>query len=348
MRRIVTVIALLLAAAVPAWAQEDTGWSRSPAVGLGPLFLHAQSPLTIFRLSLTPMTPETLARGHWQAGTMIDWANYFDDGLPRYMIDAESLRFSVGAAYGITDRLQVHAIFPVSYRGGGILDRFIERFESLVGMVNKQRKDFPRNRFLILINSEDGSYLRSGRDAGWGTEDSVIGGRYQVLRGTETTPALVAGLSVKLPTGRSSSLYSSSGVDVSLELGAGQRLGPRLHLYGSLAATRFQNLEMSGVELTRTQFAWLGAVEYVHSPRTSYVIQALVTSPGAKHFGGFSQSTYEVSLGFKRIVRPDLLFEAAVTENVFVFSNSEDVAFHFGFVWRSQGRPGAATPGGRT
>ncbi len=348
MRRIVTVIALLLAAAVPASAQEDTGWSRSPAVGLGPLFLHAQSPLTIFRLSPTPMTPETLERGEWQAGAMIDWANYFDDGLPRYMIDAESLRLAAGAAYGITDRLEAYAIFPVSYRGGGILDHFIENFESLVGMVNKQRKDFPRNRYLILINGDDGTYRRSGRDAGWGTEDSVMGLRYQVLQGTETTPAVVAGLALKLPTGRTSSLYSSSGVDASFELGAGQRLGPRFHLYGSLAAMRFQNVEMAGVELTRTQFTWLGAVEYVHSPRTSYLIQALITSPGAKHFGGFSESTYEVSLGFKRILRPDLLFEAAVTENVFVFSNSEDVAFHFGFVWRSVGRRWPATTGDRT
>ena len=347
MRRIVMTGALILAAAAPVFAQ-DSVWSRDPAVGLGPLFLHAQSPLTIFRLSPTPLTPETLPSGTWEAGTMIDWANYFDDGLPLYMIDAESARLSLGAAYGITDRLEVHAIFPVSYRGGGILDRFIENFERLVGMVNKQREDFPRNRYYILINGDDGTYQRSGRDAGWGTEDSVVGLRYQVLPGTETTPAVVAGLAIKFPTGRASSLYSSGGVDVSFELGAGQRLGRRFHLYGSLAATRFQQLEMAGVELTRTQFTWLGAVEYAHSPRTSYLVQALVTSPGAKHFGGFSQSTYEVSVGFKHLLRPDLMFEAAVTENVFVFSNSEDVAFHFGLVWRSPGSGRAVTTGGRT
>jgi hypothetical protein len=331
------VLATLLAS--PAVGQENR-WTESPAVGLGPLVLHAQSPLTILRLSPTPLVPVTLAAGQWQAGLAIDWANYFDDSPPLYVIDAEALRFSLSASYGVSDRLELYAIAPLSHRGGGILDRFIEDFEGLIGgsAVNPARKHAPRDRYLVRMNGDEGSFELSGRDAGWGAEDSVIGARYQLLGGTETTPALVAGLALKFPTGRKGSLYSSGGVDEDFSFGVGQRLGRFFYLYGELAATRYQQVELVGIDLTRTQYTWFGAVEYAHSPRTSYLVQALVTSPGAKHFGGFSKSTSEISFGLKRLVRPNLLFEAAITENVFVYSNSEDVAFHVGMYWRS-GRP---------
>jgi len=100
---------------------------------------------------------------------------------------------------------------------------------------------------------------------------------------------------------------------------------------------RHAQSDVLGVRLRRTQWSALAAVEYRASKRTSYVVQGLVTSASARDFGDFAKPTYEVTLGFKRVLGPDLLLEASVLENLFIFDNSPDVGFHVGLVWRAAG-----------
>jgi hypothetical protein len=327
--------AALLVAGLAA-AQDASNWATSPAVGLGPLELRSQSPLSILRLTPTPKTPRTLAEGQWQLDLLTSWNNYFDYEPGRYTIDAETLRFTMSAAYGVTPRLEVAVGLPLSYRGGGIMDRFIENFEGLLHVANKDRKLAPRNRYLVLIHGTNGrTFELSGKDAGWGIEDATVGARYQLAPGTATTPALMALVTVKVPTGRRSSLYSSGGVDVAAGLSAGQRLGRRFNVYGSLVAMHYAETDMVGVRLKPNQLSVFTGLEYRHSPRMSWLLQALVTSPAAENFGGFSKNTYEITVGLKRVLNPHLLLEASLLENLFIFDNSPDVGFHVGLVWRS-------------
>ncbi len=327
------VAALLLARA--AAGQEAWDWNASPAVGLGPLRLRAQSPLAILRLSPTPETPATIREGQWQLGVLTAWDNYFDVDPKRYTIDAEMLRFTLSGAYGVTSRLEVRAALPLSYRGGGILDRFIENFEGLLKVPNEQRKQAPRNRYLVLIRGSGGQvFERSGGDAGWGIEDATAGVRYQLARGTAATPAVTASFTLKFPTGRTASLFSSGGYDVAGGLSAGQRVG-RFNLYASVVAMHYATTEMAGVRLTPTQLSYFAGLEYRASARTSWLVQALVTSPGAEEFGDFSKNTYEITVGLKHLLGPRVLLEASVLENLLIFDNSPDVGFHLGLVWRS-------------
>ncbi len=326
--------AALLVAGLAA-AQDVSNFATSPAVGLGPLELRSQSPLSILRLTPTPKTPRTLAKGQWQLDLLTSWNNYFDYEPGRYTIDAETLRFTMSAAYGVTPRLEVAIGMPLSYRGGGIMDRFIENFEGLLHVANKDRKLAPRNRYLVLIHGTNGrTFELSGEDAGWGIEDATVGVRYQLAPGTATTPALMALFTVKIPTGRPSSLSSSGGTDVAAGLSAGQRLG-RFNVYGSVVAMHYATTDMVGVKLKPNQLSVFTGLEYRHSPRMSWLLQALVTSPGAENFGGFSKNTYEITLGLKRVLNTHLLLEASLLENLFIFDNSPDVGFHVGLVWRS-------------
>jgi Protein of unknown function (DUF3187) len=323
-------------ACAAASAQDPSNWSESPAVGLGPLMLRAQSPLAILRLSPTPETPVTLSKGQWQASLLTSWNNYFDvDPRGRYIIDAEALRFALGATYGVTSRLEVQAELPLSYRGGGILDRFIQNFEGLLGVANQQRKLAPRNRYLIEIHGANGqTFVRTGADAGWGIEDATATARYQLARGSATTPAVVASVLLKFPTGRTSSLFSSGGYDVGAGFSIGQRIG-RFNLYGSIVAMHYATTELVGVTLYPNQISLFTGLEYRLSPRTSWLLQTLVTSPGAEHFGDFSKDTYEITVGFKRLLSRSVLLEASLLENLFIFDNSPDVGFHVGLIWRS-------------
>jgi hypothetical protein len=317
-------------------AQDPANWSESPAVGLGPLLLRAQSPLAILRLTPTPDTPVTLRAGQWQVGLLTSWNNYFDvDPKGQYIIDAETLRFTGQIAYGLTSRLELGGSLPVSYRGGGILDRFVGDFEGLLGVANQQRKQAPLDRYLILIHGNDGrTFQRVGEDSGWGIEDGTASLRYQLASGSETSPAVVASAVLKFPTGREASLYSSGGYDVAAGVSVGQRVG-RFHLYGSIVTVHYATTQLVGVSLYPDQVSLFAGVEYRHSPRTSWLLQTLTTSPGAKHLGDFSKSTYEVTVGFKRLLSPNLLLEASLLENLFIFDNSPDVGFHVALLWRS-------------
>ena len=330
----VAVMAAIHAAA--ACAQSDGEWSSSPAVGLGPLLLSSQSPVNVLQLTPTPMPPVTIGRGRLAIGALENWNNYFDvDPGGRYIIDAERLSLTLGAAYGVTDRIDLSVSQPVAYRGGGILDGFIEWFESRLGVPNEERRRYPRNQFLVLIHGEDGkTYKLTGDASGWSLEDGTVSARYQITRGSDSTPAILAGIAVKLPTGRENALQSSGGVDIEGGVSAGQRLG-RFNLYGAANLMEHERSDFLGIRLRRTQWSAMAAVEYRASTRTSYLLQGLVTSPSAKDFGDFAKPTYEVTLGFKRVLSRDLLLEASVLENLFVFDNSPDVGFHVGLVWRS-------------
>ncbi len=323
----------LTAAAVPARAQE--GFSDTPAVGLGPLVLRSQSPFSILRLSPTPVAPLTTPRGRVAFGLLVSWDNYFayDPGI--YTFDVETLSLTLGASYGLTDRLSVDALLPVSYRGGGVLDRFIEGFEGVLGVPNRERTMFERNRFLVRVVGPSGEvFERTGSASGWGLEDAVVSARYQLTRGSERTPAVLASALVKLPVGREASLRSTGGVDGGVSLGLGQRISPHAHLYAALSYMRFAPGDVAGIPLQRNQWAGYLALERRVSPRTSLLLQAARVSAASSHFGGLGSPSTEIMVGFKRLLGAHVVLEASVLENLFVFDNSPDVGFHLGFGWR--------------
>ena len=342
MRRCGQFLAIMVLASSAAAADVLTGWSSTPAVGLGPLLLRSQSPFNLLQLTPTPLAPVTVERGRLAPGVLGSWNNYFDvDPGGRYLIDAETVSLTFGAAYGITDALDVSVVLPVTYRGGGILDGFVEWFEGRVGAANRTRRDYPRDRFLVLLHGEDGrTYRLAGDASGWGLEDGSATVRYQIARGSETTPAILAGFGVRIPTGREHSLHSSGGMDIEAGLSVGQRLG-RFNVYGTGSVMRHSRPDILGIRLRRTQWSLASAVEYRATSRTSYLLQSLVTSPSAERFGGFARPTYEIALGFKRVMSPELLLEASVLENLFVFDNSPDVGFHLGLVWHPHPRHAA-------
>jgi hypothetical protein len=309
-------------------------WSVSPAVGLGPLIQGSQSPTSVFRLDHPSGTPSTLRAGQLEIRSQADWANYFCDGKDRYLLDYESLRLRLGVAYGVTPRTQIGIAGSASYQGGGVLDGFIEGFERSVGAINHERRAAPRDRYLLRVRDRDGSVRESGgRESGWHVEHVAFEVKHQVLEGSDATPSLAATAIVKLPVGSQVPGRPAGGVDLGASLDAGQRLG-RFNLYGSLAVVAFGSSDSQGVDLLRYQVSVMSAVEYRATRRTSLVVQSLISGPVARHFGEFSERTREVAIGCKHRVGRDLLLELSVVENLLVFGNSADVAFHTGLTWR--------------
>jgi hypothetical protein len=335
LRLCLLALVCVVSAAGSARGQVDGPWATSGAVGLGPIVMRPQSPLTLFRVQPTPGTPEVLAPGQWQFGVFSSWNIYFAYEPGRYTIDAETLRFTLAATCGLDRRWDVGLNLPVSYRGGGVMDGLIEAVEKALGVPNMDRRRFPRDRYLIRLHGPGGQVLeRSGAASGWGLEDATLTLRYQIARGDEEEPALTAGLLLKLPAGRQDALRSSAGFDFGLALSYGQRLGKRTHLYVNTAVIRYNSAEIAGIALHRVQASISACFEYRHSPRTSWLVQGMTLTAGAMHDGNLAKATYEITAGFKHLLSRQLLLEASLLENLFVFDNSPDFGVHLGLVWR--------------
>jgi len=138
---------------------------------------------------------------------------------------------------------------------------------------------------------------------------------------------------LKLPTGSDVPGRANGGVNVGASLAVGQRLG-RFNLYGSLGAVRFGETKIDGAELYDTQLSLMTGVEYRSTPRTSFLLQVMVSSPVAHHFGDLSERSREAALGLKHRLGDHFLLEASVGENLVVFANSADVVFRAGLSWR--------------
>ena len=309
-------------------------WSTSAAVGLGPLSQGSGSPASVFRLVQPPSAPVTLGRGQWEVGVQADWANYFCDEGDLYLLDYESLRLRFGVGYGVTARTEIGLGGVAYYQGGGVLDGFIEWFERSIGAINRDRVAAPGDRYLIRVRTQDGSTQEwGGRESGWHVDSVAVAVKHQLLEGSETKPALLVSAVLKLPGASDAAGRPDGGVDRGARRAVGQRLG-RFNLYGSLGAVRFGETEIDGAELYDTQLSLMTGVEYRSTPRTSFLLQAMVSSPVAHHLGDLSERSREAALGFKHRLGDHFLLEASVAENLVVFANSADVVLRAGLSWR--------------
>ncbi len=313
-------------------------WSTSPAVGLGPLAHSSGSPTSVFRLVYLPLSPTTLPEGRWEVHAHSDWANFYCDGGERYLLDYESLRFLLGAAYGLTSRTQIAVGGTASHQGGGVLDGFIEGFERAIGHPNQDRLPEPRDRYLVRWRDQDGSVHEIARaESGWHVEAVALQLTQRILNGSETSPSLVATGVARIPVGGEAPGRPAGGVDIGASLGLGQRLG-RFNLYAALGVVAFGSSSDEGTDLLDRQLSLSTALEYRATPRTSCVLQTLVSSAVARHLGELSKRVREVAVGIKHRAGRDVLIEASVGENVLLFGNSADIAFHAGLVWRPSWR----------
>lgn len=303
-------------------------------VGYGPLSLRGQSPFQMLHLSLSPSAPSTLPAHHWEGQLLTTWVNRWAVSEGQYFIDNETLRIAGKLRYGLTDWFQVGIEVPVLWRGGGVMDSFIEGFHRTFGLDNGRRDEFPRNRFRVEFHSPEGSkFALNADDAGIGLQDIVLSSQATLTCGGAYRPATAVHFSVSLPTGRDEKLYGTGGVDVSVALLFSKRLGD-LYLYLNGGYVWFGTDEIGGIRLRKSQGTIFTGVEYRLRGRTSLILQNLINSGAAEDFFEFSEYTDEMTLGMKTELSPGLLIELGLIENLIHFTNSPDFGVHGGVSYR--------------
>ncbi len=152
-----------------------------------------------------------------------------EQGNEELLVDAETREARVTLQGAITDRIAWQLQVPYRYTGGGNLDGFIDSWHDFFGLAEGARPLLPRDQTNIV-------YARSGvrdpdiRSSASGLADIQAALGYSVHASADS--AMMAWLSVKLPTGDEDKLTGNGATDVSLLVSGQHRLSDRWSAFG--------------------------------------------------------------------------------------------------------------------
>jgi hypothetical protein len=303
-------------------------------LGLGPLRLSSQSPGQSLRLGLIPHTPADLHADEWKIYAGSSWVNVWADEAD-YALDYEAITTEVLVSYGIDDTwaVEVGALNRVTF--GGRMDAMIQGFHSAFDLSQNGRKDVPLNQTMIRIDP-------TGTQPGLLLGDEELQNNYQtfvrgsllwtLVHGHDTWPAISLAVTLQAPIGERSG-YDGGLIDVSLDLSLAKAIGDWVG-YGSVAWTRFAADEVYGLDLYRSNWAGLGAIEYRLTRDWSVVLQYLVSQGVAPDLYVFSKASHELTLGTQVRVGNHTTLQLGLIENLFIFENSPDFGVHLALEMR--------------
>ena len=305
-------------------------------VGYGPLRLYSQSPFQALRLGIRPRTPSTLGAGQHQANVTSTWVNlWLVDGTPehpgRFYVDGEMLQIVAALSYGITDSLEVEGEIQERSRFGGAMDGFIQGFHDLFGIDQEGRLAVPQGEFHVLLDPGDGrpAVALGAGDRGLFSGGAQVSLQHNLTCGRRFLPALSWSATARYEIQSSGDLSGGGRMDFGASAAFARRFR-KFYVYGTLGLAWFGREEFHGIELKDRQFTALLAGEWRFRRRQSVLVQALVTGGLIDGFGPFSERSNEITLGYKREFRENIVLELGLIENAITYDNSPDFGLHAG------------------
>ncbi len=140
-------------------------------------------------------------------------------------------------------------------------------------------------------------------------------------------------LSLELEERLSDSDDLGTELDFGLSVAIARRFGP-IYVYGTLGYSWFGEDDFRGLELKDTQGTFLAAAEWRFLPRQSFLVQLLITEGLIENLDSFSDTSNELTLGWKWQMVPTGVLELGIIENLVAFDNSPDFGVHIGYSQR--------------
>jgi len=302
-------------------------------VGFGPLRLKSQSPFQSLRMGVTPLAPSTITKGEWEfflAGSLGNiWANGGDD----YMLDYETLNTQVSIAYGITQTFKLELGYEGRRVFGGFLDPVVVAFHDIFGIDQTGRDKVPYGQVNIDIKDADGNTVISEFGEAIVSRGLILTLQQNVTCGTKYFPAFSYALYLRQELEYPNIIDRSNPYDFGISLATSRRFSD-FYLYLSGGYIWFGGNQVQEVELKATQLSGMIAGEWRYIPTQSLLLQLLATEGQAVDLGPFSEPSYEVTLGWKWEMKPKMVFELGLIENIITFDNSPDFGIHAGITSR--------------
>jgi len=312
-------------------------------------------------LGLIPVPPETVGRGSWAVELIYSHSNTFQAGggvreflrrrgrrdpLSRadvvailsefgddgFYIDGEFGLANFSVHFGLTQDLDVFVNIPYFVFTGGFFDGVIESFHDALGVSQAGRDLVARDQFQILIPYQGGHVALLDRPSSGGFGDPVVGLRY-------AWPVLSNGwrmgceAAAKIPVARSEKLLSSGNADYGVQLALGRTwrknslvINASYVITGNFdGAPGFEPANLPAFNLAYLRR--LGA-------RSTVILQLLTAGSifSDTTDSSLSDLEFQTTIGVKWRLRNGYV-GIAVTENVFNYDNTPDIAAHVSFAF---------------
>ena len=326
MRKLLYLLSLVLMPLVGniVLAQTDTD-SRQKNWNRGPVELGNQYFIAVNHLSITPSSPEVAKKGTHQINALFSWTNSVSE-TEDVLFDAESRVVNLDYRYSLSDNWELGVDLPLIWRGGGVLDGFIDSWHEFFGFPEGDRNDVEDDQFNLIGRSDDGTVF-ANRDDGFGIGDISPSAKYLISSGSEYAPALSLKSKLRLPTG--SSKYGGESVDLSLQLLASKGFGD-FYIYGGVGYLLFLDDETKRIPFRTNNFHGSIHLEYQLFDSTSLLLGGNMLSHPLKDVR--TQLSYQAYLDAAVVVDVSEVtrLEFMLRENLVSDDSSVDVSFVFG------------------
>jgi hypothetical protein len=279
----------------------------------GPLCVRNMDMFSLMFLTFTPEFPKVLPAGQKFFAAKFDIVNEAKlTGNVTYDYEIERLLLSY--RQGLKDGSEISFALPIMSRQNGFLDTIIDWWHATIFGT----QPIPRSRELLPIDGLKIHVVKDGKvlvdaERGDGPGDLAIMYKRQLWQKKHNAGAFRFG--IELPTGNPDDFLGSGNVDVGAQVDTYWRLTKKLHLYLNLGLV-YQGEPSVLPNAREWQDHELVALEWQLTGKDSLIFQVDNQSP-TWHTGDprFDRAYREISIGWRRQLRKDLLLQISFSEN---------------------------------
>ncbi len=198
----------------------------------GPLPERNQHPAQQLVVHLSPAPVASLPAGESVARLQASYSSLWLTGssplgsIPSrsYRMDGEYLRTEAMLRIGLGRNVELAAAVPFAHTTGGFLDGFIIGYHDLLGFPDQHRDQEPRDRFEVGA-TRGGTTVWGIERSGFELLDVPVDLKWTVIQPQAGQPGIALRCGVELPLGDDERGYGSGGLDSTLGVLVGYRLG---------------------------------------------------------------------------------------------------------------------------
>ncbi len=139
-------------------------------------------------------------------------------------LDVESYRFNTGIEYGLGDNWAIKIDLPVTYKGAGFLDSFINNWHKFFNLPQGERPYTKNNQYRVQ-RTQSSQIITDLSSADIGIGDLQLSLARQVSYSRQSSLSLWGG--IKFPTGSSRTLNGNAAIDLSAWLAYNRKLSAK-------------------------------------------------------------------------------------------------------------------------
>ena len=285
-----------------------------------PLDIRSQSPLHGLRYTAAPKQAYALEKDKTEFTTSTDissiWANSSD-----FILDFNMIDFKVGFDHGLGDGWTSHVSLTERRVINAHLDQATISFHKLMGLGQDGRTEVPKHQTVISVPKYN-IHIEGFQNTTF-SRPLVIGLAKEVY--SDNKSAYSVSIYGQTET-KNSAWKDAGGLDLSLQTDAQWRWS-KLSAFNSFAISRLDQEDFYSVPLRKELWMASFGLGWQNSRQGEVVVQYLINKGAAKDVGELTKRNHELSMGY-RWNFASWSAELAVTENLFHFYNSPDIAFH--------------------